>query len=349
MTASATGQVRAAFGRLRTVSRSGEWWEYKLVPIFAIFYATALRTGVSLWTLWPAALILVGALVPGAVYVSILNDLTDQDEDAAAGKHNRMAGRPSWQKAFLLILPLGAGTAFAISWRHDLPLLLVYLSAWTAYSLYSIPPIRLKTRGFAGVVADACGAHLFPALTAMLLVFHQAGLERDAAWTAAVSLWSLAYGVRGIFWHQLLDIDNDRAAGVGTFACRSNPARLIRLARYAVFPAEVAGLAGILCLSRTLLPALFLLGYLVLVHRRVARWAMHAVLVQPQPRYFIILADYYDVLLPSALLIASAMAHPLDLSVLVIHILLFPNRLRMVAEDVWRLRHSFSRIVPSDA
>ena len=349
MTASATGQVRAAFGRLRTVSRSGEWWEYKLVPIFAIFYATALRTGVSLWALWPAALLLVGALVPGAAYVSILNDLTDQDEDAAAGKHNRMAGRPIWQKIFMLMLPLAAGTAFAILWRHDLPLLLVYLSAWAAYSLYSIPPFRLKSRGFAGIVADACGAHLFPTLTAMLLVFHQAGLERDGAWTAAVALWSLAYGVRGIFWHQLLDIENDRAAGVRTFACRSNPERLIRLARYVVFPLELAGLAGILCLSRTLLPALLLLAYLVLAQRRVVRWAMNAVLVQPQPRYFIILADYYDVFLPLAFLVASAVAHPLDLSILVIHIALFPNRLRMVSEDMWRLRHSFSRIVPSDA
>ena len=30
------------FDRFLTVSRGREWWEYKLAPIFAAFYATAL-------------------------------------------------------------------------------------------------------------------------------------------------------------------------------------------------------------------------------------------------------------------------------------------------------------------
>jgi hypothetical protein len=256
-----------------------------------------------------------------------------------------MAGRPLWQKLPMVLLPVPAGLLFGLFWWGDLPLLLAYLSAWIAYSFYSLPPIRLKARGFAGIIADACGAHLFPTLTAVLLVWHQARLTIDIEWTAAVALWSLAYGVRGIFWHQLIDVDNDRAAGVATFACRHQPERLKALARQMVFPLEAIGLAAILFLMGTVLPALLLLGYLVLTQRRVARWGMKAVLVQPEPRYFIILSDYYDVFLPLGLLVAAVLTHPLDLAVLAFHLVLFPNRIRLVFKDTWRLRHSFSRIV----
>jgi hypothetical protein len=37
----------------------------------------------------------------------------------------------------------------------------LYIMSWVAFSLYSIPPARLKTKGILGVLADASGAHLF--------------------------------------------------------------------------------------------------------------------------------------------------------------------------------------------
>ena len=334
------GSAGRAIGRLGAVSRAGEWWEYKLVPIFAAFYASALHLGVPVWTLWPSALALLAALVPGAVFVSVINDLTDRDEDAIAGKANRMAGRPAWQAVLMVAAPVAMGLAFAWLWRDDPPLLLAYLAAWTAFSLYSLAPFRLKTRGFLGVIADASGAHLFPTLVAVLLVARQAGQEADPLWIGAVGLWAAAYGLRGILWHQLSDLDQDRAAQVRTFAQRHDSAAVVRLARYLIFPLEVVGLAAMLWLLGHPLPPLALLFYLVLVQRRVAVWQMRAVLVQPRPRYLILMADYYDVFLPLAVLIASAILHPLDVAVVAVHLLLFPNRARTVAEEGWRLRHS---------
>lgn len=326
--------------QIRTVSRASEWWEYKLLPILAIFYATALHLEVPIATLWPAALMLLGAIVPGAAYVSILNDLADRREDAAAGKANRMAGRPAWQAATMIALPVAIGLAFAWHWRGDLPLLLAYLAAWTAFSLYSLPPIRLKARGLAGVLADASGAHLFPSLVATLLVFQHARVAPDSTWVVAVAAWAGSYGVRGILWHQLADLGADRAAGVRTFAQRRGPEMLIFIARWLVFPLEIAALAALLWLSGSPLPVLALAIYLILVQRRVAVWDMRAVLVQPRPRYLIIMVDYYDVFLPLALLVASAVAHPTDAAAILVHLLLFPNRARMVGQDVWRLRYA---------
>src|SRR6185503_20264135 len=78
---------------LRRVVRAGEWWEYKLAPILGVFYATAFTLHVPLTSLWRSALVTLLALAPGAAYVSVINDLTDLDDDRAAGKANRFEGR----------------------------------------------------------------------------------------------------------------------------------------------------------------------------------------------------------------------------------------------------------------
>ena len=131
MTRAAAGM----FGPLLAVSRGREWWEYKLVPIFAIFYATAFHLDVPISSLWPAALALLAAILPGALYVSVVNDLTDRAEDEAAGKPNRMAGRPAWQAVLLVAVPVAIGLGFAFLWRDDPALLIAYLAAWAAFSL----------------------------------------------------------------------------------------------------------------------------------------------------------------------------------------------------------------------
>ena len=50
------------------------------------------------------------------------------------------------------------------------------------------------------------------------------------AWVASVAVWALSYGLRGILWHQLTDLETDRAAGVRTFA-RRYPLAFLSLGR----------------------------------------------------------------------------------------------------------------------
>lgn len=329
---------KGAAGRLAKVARAGEWWEYKLVPIFAMFYATALVGGIPLHKLWPAALLLLVAIGVGAAYVSILNDVADREEDSAAGKANRMAGRSPASIALFLALPIAIGLAVAWNWRDDPLRLFPYVAAWTAFSLYSLPPFRLKARGAAGVLADACGAHLFPTLVAVVIVLRFAGLEPDPIWLAATSLWAFAYGLRGILWHQLLDAEADRAAAVSTFVQRSGRDHAVALARYVIFPVELCAFSIVLSQMPSYLPVLFLFLYALLVKRKLRVFVMEAVIVEPRPRYLIILHDYYDLLLPLALLLACAWRWPADAAVLLVHFLIFPRRLIGTAADLWRLR-----------
>ena len=140
-------------------------------------YVLAALGGIALiallaWQPWVPVSFFVSlllALAPCAAYVSLVNDVTDRADDHRAGKTNRMAGRPAWQAALILAAPLGVAAVFTILWLDDLPLVVAYWCAWGAFTLYSVPPFRLKRRGILGVVADASGAHLFPTLVAALL------------------------------------------------------------------------------------------------------------------------------------------------------------------------------------
>lgn len=326
--------------RLAAAMRAGEWWEYKIAPILAIFYATALLADASILSLAPSLLLLLAALVPGAVYVSVLNDLTDRVEDGRAGKANRMAGAPAWLAWAAMVPAVAAGLAVAWHWRDDPSLLGCYLAAWIAFSLYSLPPFRLKVRGVAGLVADASGAHLFPTLVALLLAFRAAGAPIDPLWLAAVALWAFAHGLRGILWHQLLDSEADEAAGVRTFVQRVPRARAVALGQYLAWPAELAALAFLLWKLGMAAPPVALLLYALLVRQRLNIFRMRAVVVEPQPRYLLLLQEYYLLFLPVALLVEAALRNPADGLVLLAHLILFPVGVATAARDAWKLRRS---------
>lgn len=317
--------------------RAGEWWEFKLSPIFATVYATALLVGLPILSLWPLLLLLLAALVPGAAYVSVLNDLTDMDADLASGKANRLVGRSRAFAGAALACCVAPGVVLLFYWRGDPLLFSLYLAAWVAFTLYSVPPFRLKERGAAGLVADACGAHLFPTLVAVVLVFRRGGAPLDAVWLASVAAWSLALGLRGNLWHQLGDLRNDEKAGLLTFARRHKIARLRTLGNFVLFPVEAAGLTLMLWRAGGW-PAAAALGlYALLEWSRRVMWRTGVVVVVPRERSSILLLEYYEVFFPLALLLASALRHPPDAFAAALHLLLFPRRAAQCVRDVVKL------------
>ena len=196
-------------------------------------------------SLWAGALLLLLSVAAAAVYASVINDVTDRADDVRAGKRNRVADRSRSIVAAVLAATVCAGFIFGWLWRKDVQLLSCYLATWLAFSLYSFPPFRFKKRGLPGVLCDAAGAHLFPALVAVFIASRGAQRAVSEAWVASVAVWALAYGLRGILWHQLTDVGNDRAEGVRTFA-RRYPLVAPVIGTFAVFPLELGALAAML-------------------------------------------------------------------------------------------------------
>jgi hypothetical protein len=326
---------------LISLIRAGEWWEYKLVPILSAFYATALVLHIAVSSLWASALSLLLAIVAAAIYASVINDVTDLAGDLQAGKRNAVAGRSRSVVATILTLTAGAGFLFAWLWRDDTPLLSFYLATWLAFSLYSLPPFRFKERGAAGLVCDAAGEQLFPTLVAVFLACRGAQRAVSGAWMASVAIWALAYGLRGILWHQLTDAGNDRAAGYWTFA-RRHPRAAPVIGTFIVFPLELGALAAMLWQIGSAWPPAFLVLYVVYAVHSARRWRTAPVIVVPKPQFFIVLHQFYSDLFPVALLITASVRNPWVLIVLAAHLLLFPRR---VVHAIRRLRASTARTV----
>jgi len=305
------------------MARASEWWAYKFAPILATAYATAAFGRVPLWPLLPRLLGLLLAFTVGATYVSVLNDWTDRADDLAAGKANRLARQPGRVVALLLAGCAAVGLVMGgYFWQFSPWAAGLYLGAWVAYSLYSLPPLRLKVRAGWGLLADAAGAHLFPQLLTATVVSLWAGASPAGPWLAAVGTWALGCGLRNILWHQLGDAANDAQAGVNTFVVRWGAAAGRRLAVGALL-LEVAGLALLLYLVQQPLAYLALGLYGVLTYLRARVWQQPVVIAQPRAGQHILLNEYYEVYYPLALLLGQVWRYPTDAGVLVLHGLLF--------------------------
>lgn len=320
----------------RTVARvrAGEWWDHKFAPIFAIFYASALHVGAPLAPLWSTMLLLLLASLPGAIYVSLINDCTDLSEDMAAGKHNRLRGvRWPWTAA-ALVACVAAGGAVCWHWRHSPMLVGVYLVPWLAFTLYSVPPLRLKARGIFGLMADSAGAHAFPAMLAAVLAYSAAGKNADLRWVATVGLWGLCYGLRGILWHQILDADADRRAAVRTFVFQHGEGSAVALGTRVVAPLELLSLLLMLIQLHSWFPVFALGLYMASSALRVRLHGLSPTLVARKQRPLLLGKDYYDLFLPLGLLSASAFVHPFDALVLAAHLACFQGRTRYLLSQL---------------
>jgi 4-hydroxybenzoate polyprenyltransferase len=327
------GQKSSLYQTIRAV----EWWEYKLSPIFATLYATAFLLNLSVFSLWPVLIVVLVALIPGAAYVSVINDLTDLKDDLASGKNNRLVGRSRLFIGLTLACCVLPGVLVALYLRNDTLLLALYLANWAAFSLYSLPPVRLKNRGLPGILADAAGAHVLPTLFVVTLVFRRTTIPIHHLWFGSVAVWSLGYGLRGILWHQFSDLDNDEKAQLRTFVLRHKLSTLHRLGTFVVFPAELMAFAVMLWLAGSRISAGLLFFHVLLQWARKRRWKTNMVIVAPKTRYLIVMQEYYEVFYPIAFLLSSSLSYPRDAFVLVLHLMLFPRRAAQTVTDVSKL------------
>lgn len=321
--------------KILSLIRSNEWWEHKLPMLLAIGYATAAGRDASVYDIAPALIKVLLAIMTGAIYVSLVNDLADIKEDLASGKRNRMSGLKPWQRSALLLLSILLGVAAGIFFVHDIMSLCWYTAAWLVFTLYSVPPFRLKKRGLWGVAADASGAHLFPGLLMLSATAHALQLHVGWVWPVAVAIWSLAYGLRGILWHQFADRENDLLVGIGTFATKYAPATFRRYIALFLLP-ELLSLLVMLCWMGLILPVTAMLIYLIIAVGYRARMRLQIIAIVPpqdQP-YHVFMSSYYMVLLPLSVLVTAALADPRAWWVLAVHLLLFPRHTLRLLRDV---------------
>lgn len=320
--------------KVLNVIRSAEWWAHKLPPLLAVAYATVLMSPVPLYSVALWAIFLLSSLVVGAIYVSVINDITDLEEDIASGKSNRVQQIPKQYRWIIPGICVILGFVFGYFLYPDILSCFLYLLSWIVFSLYSIKPVRLKNRGILGVLADGCGSHVFTSLLMVASMSYITNQQIDWIWFTAVGIWAFTYGLRGILWHQFSDRENDLKVNLNTYASKINPEDFKTRSKLLIYT-ELCALAVMLYKTNLAIAIIGLFIYLILLFLRykINKTQIITILKSNDQPFQILMADYYQMVFPLSLLLAASINNNLNLLVLAVHIFLFPYVLWLAIYD----------------
>lgn len=316
------------------IARAKEWWEYKFPPMLAIAYLILQNNPYPFHHSLPLILVLLSAITLGAIYVSFLNDATDVAEDAKAGKQNRMAAYTTFQKTILVLLPLVAGFCIiGVFLNFFSYAALFYCAAYIAFTLYSLPPFRLKKQGVAGIIADALGSQVFPTLFIAVCMYRYTNQEIQLLPFTFLGVWLLCFGLRGILWHQLADKENDKVSGLPTVVQNMNEAQLVRLG-IVIVAIEIIAFAAYILLNHWFLIIPGLVFYFIYIWMQSKIHHIEQILIAPPNKeYRIFLFEYYQVFLPLSVLLVCVFKNPINIIGLVFHCLLFHSNILKICQN----------------
>lgn len=245
--------------------RVKEWYDSKVpMLLLPLLYGAALAADRFSPELFGKILLILYFDSIFLAFGYLINDYADMDVDKKAGKDKRMHHLPAGIPLFLVIgsIVLGCLPVLIVSpdWRTVLALAVIYFFGGS----YSAPPLRFKERGVWGLLVSSSAQRCFPLFLLPVLM----KTEVDAAYLLWILL-SFFVGLRYILVHQYVDAENDRKAGVETFALhhQRKVAVLIRLS----FAAELAFLTLLMIPAAVLRPWIlwFLAAYALLT---AIRW-----------------------------------------------------------------------------
>ncbi|EHP38506.1 UbiA prenyltransferase [Cupriavidus basilensis OR16] len=237
---------------IKELIRFDHWWYSKMPPLLAVGYLCILQFGLGPGqsaVLLPSLFFSIACV---AAYGHVINDIFDIESDRRAGKPNAIERLRPGQRGLICAALVGLGylPALAVSYSPWGYLLLALNYLWP--TIYSVPGIRLKERGLAGVLCDAAGAHLTPTLLVLAVLSHRIAMSGHLmVFSAAALIWSSTLGIKGILNHQIADRENDRASGTVTLATRAAPGQIERfLPRYNLFVELPVNAAFVFIVSR---------------------------------------------------------------------------------------------------
>jgi 4-hydroxybenzoate polyprenyltransferase len=314
---------------MKIVIRPRAWW-FNKIPL-SVFVLVLLVDGKPLTVAVLVSLIgLVGIVSCVANYGYALNELFDRDEDRRAGRSN--AAESSSNGSMWCIIASSAALALCVSQAiGGVAAALLTIGELLIPLAYSVPPLRVKERGWAGILADALAAHVYPAALAMLVVSHQLLPIHHPVLIVCIAIWSLATGLRGILSHQLQSEESDRGAGLITIVHRLGHQRLVRLIVFVILPIEMVMLATLLLQSDATVFLKTVAVIFALYEYLKFHFNLFPVLVftRQGQRYLPFVDEgFYKVWGPLALIVDAAFTDILYLTLVPVFVLMFRPRIK---------------------
>lgn len=284
------------------------------------------------------------ALIGVSAFGYLFNDYCDVDVDRRAGKKNLLNNYSKPLRILIVLLPLFVGSA---AWHLTYPNLVenvLFCLQILALIAYSMPPIRLKERGLAGVVTDAFYGHINPVFITLFWHMH---LYSKSWWF--IGLLSIVFivtslkGIRNILLHQIDDRKADAKASVQTFVVQSGPLGVLYFINN-VLPFEVLlsiAFAGFISIAY---PPFFIwtLLFYIITYLKFSGWKLRDLPKrQLKFKFLYFLNDYYEGWVPIGFLLLLCAKDPSFFILLILHLVLFPGFIAKLRSDIKTISENF--------
>lgn len=197
--------------------RIATWW-FKLPPFLVLIYLYFIKEnihdfGQEVFLI----LFLLSGVISIAIFASLINNYYDQEDDAIAGKENKMINLGKKYQFLVLASILLVGILFSIFIFPNFYALSFYWLSWFCFYIYSCKQFRLKEKTYLGVIFDGLGSQFFPTLFIFSFLY-QVDFGNHLLLIISGSIWMMfSFGMRSLIIHQYNDYENDTKAGVSTF------------------------------------------------------------------------------------------------------------------------------------
>jgi 4-hydroxybenzoate polyprenyltransferase len=324
---------------LHKLARITDWWQYKIPPLLSIAYAVCMIIRIPFQVAIPLIVAIIMSLSCVAIFGYLINDIYDVEGDQRLGRTSEIVAQPVLNRIVLLssffvggFIPL---IFLGLNRGAFITLFMVYLLP----ALYSMPPFRLKERGILGIFVDSLGMHTMPTVFVGLSILgNDFQSDFSGLWLSLATCWAFSFGLRGIVIHQIQDREQDRVAGFDTFVMSADLHRTRRLFTRVLFPVELLLFIILLVLlakNNLFLWPIFVFYSLVEVARSRVTPASKWDVLPEQRGTYIVLTDLYEVWFPLGLLAGLISIETSYLFLLVLHLILFYERINIHVEDLF--------------
>jgi 4-hydroxybenzoate polyprenyltransferase len=231
------------------IYRSEDWWKSKAVLLMGLIYLLTAWLNIAFERFLILSALSFITIVGFASMGYFLNDFFDIEYDNKVGKKNFLANKPNvLLVSFFLLSCVLIFTPWIYLPSNNFSYLLIFVQI-LLYVVYSTPPIRLKERGIAGVIADALYGHAIPHVLAAHTFSLAAKIPLDGALVVYLFTWQLISGIRNIVLHQKADAAFDQKSGTKTFVQTINDEALYVHLKYFVLLEMVLGISFFIFLA----------------------------------------------------------------------------------------------------
>ena len=144
-----------------------------------------------------------------------INDFFDRDHDSISNKINLFNNNNQGYLIFIFLLVTGLTIVSLILLKARILTVLLLITEYILFLMYSVPPVRLKERKLMGVIADALYAHVIPVFFVISMFDFKYSDHLFVVFLLLV--WLLLFGSRNIINHQIEDVVNDERSQTNTF------------------------------------------------------------------------------------------------------------------------------------